>query len=85
MIVPKRRRRTKNAGRRKRRKKKMTYSETCPNCGCEDYEVNDYGDSFDQFGGGQWWSCTCDKCGCKFDMTKIYKLSNVIIEEVSES
>ena len=63
----------------------MAYSETCPKCGCEDYEVNDYGDSFDQFGGEQWWSCTCDKCGCNFDMTKVYKLTSVIIEEVSAS
>jgi hypothetical protein len=63
----------------------MAYSETCPKCGCEDYEVNDYGDSFDQFGCEQWWSCTCSKCGCNFDMTKVYRLTNVIIEEVSAS
>ena len=63
----------------------MAYSETCPKCGSEDYEVEDYGDSFDGFGGEQWWTCTCSNCGCKFDMTKSYKLTNVIIEKVSAS
>jgi len=63
----------------------MTYSETCPKCGSEDYEIDEYGDDFSGGGGEQWWTCICSKCGCKFDMTKIYKLANVIIEEVSES
>lgn len=60
----------------------MKYTEACPKCNNEDYEVNDYGDSFDQYGGGeQWWECTCLKCNTKFYMTKIYKLVNVTIEQ----
>jgi len=63
----------------------MKYIEACPHCNCEDYEVLDYGDSFDEFGGEQWWSCVCSNCGRKFDITKVYDLKDVIIEEVSES
>ena len=63
----------------------MSYNEACPNCGSEDYEVSDYGDSFDTYGGEQWWTCTCSKCGHSFEMIKTYELKNVIIEEVSES
>lgn len=63
----------------------MTYSEVCPRCGSEEYETDDYGDSFDQFGGEQWWTCVCNDCGCKFDITKVYELKDVIVEEVSAS
>lgn len=59
----------------------MTYSETCPKCGSEEYEVNDYDDNFDQFGAVQWWACTCTECKTKFQMTKLYKLTEVSIEE----
>ncbi len=58
----------------------MTYSEVCPQCGSEEYETEDYGDSFDQFGAEQWWTCTCTKCGYEFTITKMYELKNVIIE-----
>ena len=63
----------------------MMHSETCPKCGSDDYEINDYSDDFTGCGGEQWWSCTCNKCGCNFDMTKVYRLTNVIVEEVSAS
>ena len=59
----------------------MTYSEACPNCHDEDYIVDEYNDSFDQFGGTQWWDCTCSKCGQKFTITKEYKLVEVMVEE----
>lgn len=63
----------------------MKYNEVCPQCGSEEYETEDYGDSFDQFGAEQWWTCVCNDCGCTFSITKMYDLKNVIIEEVSES
>jgi predicted nucleic-acid-binding Zn-ribbon protein len=59
----------------------MKYSEACPKCGSEEYEINDYGDSFDQFGAEQWWECTCTQCETKFHMLKMYKLVNVSVEE----
>ncbi len=59
----------------------MKYSEVCPHCDSSEYEINDYGDDFDQFGAEQWWECTCAKCGTKFQMIKLYKLTEVIIEK----
>jgi len=59
----------------------MKYSEACPKCGSEEYEINDYGDNFDQFGAEQWWEYTCAKCDTKFHMLKMYKLVGVSIEE----
>lgn len=63
----------------------MMYTEACPHCGDENYEITDYGDNFDTYSGSQWWACTCSKCGHKFEITKIYNLAEVTIEEVSGS
>ena len=63
----------------------MMYTEAYPNCGDENYEINDYGDNFDTYSGSQWWAYTCSKCGHKFEITKIYNLAEVTIEEVSGS
>lgn len=63
----------------------MTYSDACPKCGDYDYEIEDYGDDFDQFGGSRWWKCRCPKCGYHFYMNQVYKLTEVYFEEVSES
>ena len=63
----------------------MTYSDTCPKCNYEDYEIEDYGDNFDEFGGTQWWKCYCPRCGYHFYMNKLYKLTEVYFEEVSDS
>ena len=63
----------------------MTYREACPNCGEElNYIVDDYSDNFYGELGEQEWKCSCLKCGCKFTITRTYKLTNVAIEEVSE-
>jgi hypothetical protein len=59
----------------------MSYTEACPKCNSEEYEINDYGDSFDQFGAEQWWICTCANCNTKFSINKMYKLTEVNIEE----
>lgn len=59
----------------------MTYSEACPKCGSEEYETEDYGDSFDEFSAEQWWTCICHDCGCRFDLTKSYKLVSVEVTE----
>ena len=59
----------------------MTWREECPECQSEDYEVNDYHDDFDYYGGSQWWNCTCSKCGCNFTIAKDYKLVDVTIEK----
>ena len=59
----------------------MSYTEACPKCNSEDYENDGYGSEFDQFGCEQWWGCTCSKCGCKFVITKTYKLVGISIEE----
>ena len=61
----------------------MKYEEKCPICGDENYEVEDYDDSYDCDGGEQWWYCRCLN-GHKFSITKIYELKNVIIEEEKE-
>lgn len=57
----------------------MCYEEKCPICNSEDYEVEDYSDTFDTFSGEQWWICVCPN-GHKFSITKIYDLKDVIIE-----
>ena len=57
----------------------MCYEEKCPICNSENYEVEDYSDSFDTFGGEQWWYCVCHN-GHKFSITKVYDLKDVIIE-----
>lgn len=62
----------------------MKYREACPNCNSENYEITDYSDEFDMDGCVQWWDCMCEDCGRKFSITKVYTLSNVIVEEVSE-
>lgn len=62
----------------------MLYDERCPECASEDFEIEDYGDAFDEDGGEQWWNCKCSKCGCKFSIDKIYVLSNVVIEKEGE-
>ena len=59
----------------------MLYDESCPECASEDFEIEDYSDSFGPYGGEQWWFCRCTKGGCKFSIDKIYDLSNVIIEK----
>ena len=53
----------------------------CPKCKDQDYRINDYNDDFDDKGGAQWWTCTCSKCGCKFTITREYKLVDVTIEK----
>lgn len=62
----------------------MKYTEACPKCNSNEYEINDYDDNFDQFGAVQWWACTCAKCNTKFHIEKVYKLANVTIEEELE-
>ncbi len=59
----------------------MKYTEACPKCNSNEYEINDSGDYFDQFGAELWWECTCDKCDKKFYINKMYRLTSVIIEE----
>ena len=59
----------------------MKYTEACPKCNSDEYEINDYDDNFDQFGAIQWWACTCAKCNTKFYIEKTYKLANVTVEE----
>ena len=59
----------------------MKYTESCPKCHSEEYEINDYGDNFDQFGAEQWWICTCVNCDTKFSINKMYKLVEVNVEE----
>ena len=58
----------------------MKYSEACPKCNSEDYTVEDYQDSFEQFDCSQWWDCSCPKCGQKFTIYKRYKLVEVQVE-----
>ena len=63
----------------------MTYSDTCPKCNHEDYEIEDYGDEFDQYSAFQWYQCRCPNCGYRFIMNREYKLTDVSFEEVSAS
>lgn len=62
----------------------MFSEDKCPNCGLEDYEINDYWDDFDEEGGIRVWKCTCSKCHQKFDITYAYKCTEITVE-VSES
>ncbi len=63
----------------------MLSKEKCPRCGSGDYELFDYGNFFDNFEVREWWTCVCCDCECQYDITKIYKLSNMIVKEVSAS
>ena len=58
----------------------MYVEEKCPVCNSEDYEIEDYGDSFDIDGGEQWWQCKCNN-GHSFSIHRYYELTNVTIEE----
>ena len=54
--------------------------EVCPVCGSENYTIEDYSDNFNDFGSGsQWWLCCCEKCGCMFDIEKIYELVDISV------
>lgn len=57
------------------------YTDACPDCGNEDYDITDYGDEFDDYGGEQWWECHCEKCGCNFTKHRFYTTEKVIIEK----
>ena len=59
--------------------------EACPACGSEDYTIEDYGDDFSEDGGGQWWSCKCDKCGCLFDIERSYELTGISVTYRNEN
>lgn len=54
--------------------------EACPVCNSEDYTIEDYSDDFYGLdGGSQWWLCRCDKCGCMFDIERVYELVDVSV------
>ena len=54
--------------------------EACPVCGSEDYTIEDYGDDFSGLdGAAQWWSCRCDKCGCRLDIERSYELVDLSV------
>lgn len=54
--------------------------EACPVCNSEDYTIEDYNNDFLGLdGGSQWWLCRCDKCGCMFDIERIYELVDVSV------
>lgn len=62
----------------------MFSEEKCPNCGSEDYIIDNYWDDFDAEGGARVWECTCPKCHTKFGITYAYDCTKVTVE-VSES
>jgi hypothetical protein len=58
--------------------------EACPVCGSEDYTIEDYGDDFSGLdGAAQWWSCRCDKCGCRFDIERSYELVDLSVSRAN--
>lgn len=54
----------------------------CPKCKSQEYFIDNYYDDFNDEDGAQWWNCTCNKCNCKFSITKAYKLISINIEEM---
>lgn len=53
--------------------------EACPVCGSEIYDCADYEQDFNGEEAWQRWRCHCDKCGCMFDMERIYELTDVSV------
>lgn len=60
--------------------------EACPMCDSEDYTIEDYFENFcGEEGGVQWWSCRCNKCGCKFDIERVYELADISVSRADEN
>lgn len=58
----------------------MFDKEQCPNCGFEDYDVNDYWHDLDEEGGVRVWKCHCSKCQKNFEITYEYKCTAITVE-----
>lgn len=58
----------------------MFSEEKCPECGSEEYGINDYWDDFDEDGGVRVWECTCPNCNRKFQITYAYKCTAVTVD-----
>ena len=61
----------------------MFSEEKCPNCGFEDYDINEYWDDFDEDGGIRVWKCTCPKCHKNFEITYEYKCTGITVVSAS--
>ena len=53
--------------------------EACPACGSESYDCVDYEADFNGEEAWQHWRCHCDKCGCIFDMDRVYVIADVSV------
>lgn len=53
--------------------------EACPVCGSESYDCADYEQDFNGEEAWQRWRCHCGKCGCMFDIERIYELTDVSV------
>lgn len=54
--------------------------EACPVCGSEEFSIDDFRDdnlNFEEV--SKWWLCRCDKCGCMFDIERVYELVDVSV------
>ena len=48
-------------------------------CNSESYDWIKYEDDFDGDEAWQHWRARCNKCGCKFDVERFYKLVDVSV------
>lgn len=53
--------------------------EACPVCGSEEFSIYNFRDSFNLEEGSKWWLCHCDKCGCMFDIERVYELVDISV------
>lgn len=60
----------------------MFSKERCPHCACDDYEVDDYTEDYQDDYYSREWVCTCGNCKTQFTITYVYELKRV---EVSGS
>lgn len=53
--------------------------EVCPVCNSESFDWGKYEEDFNGDEAWQHWRCRCDKCGCKFDIERVYKLADISV------
>lgn len=59
----------------------MFNEEKCPYCDSNDYEILDYFEDGTDTGFMRNWSCNCQNCHKKFEITYYYTLSQILVEK----